>query len=92
MQKLNILYVTRDGEDLLKIKDEPLEGEDFFRKGIAYLDLIEVIIIEETTPYKGSDCCNITMKSGDRLTVVSNMGVLAEQVERVKQYGRISFN
>lgn len=92
MQKLNILYVTKDGEDLLKLKDEPLEGEDFFRKGVAYIDLLEVCSIEETSPYKGSDCCNITMKSGDRLTVVSNISMLAEQVERVKQYGRISFN
>ncbi len=92
MKKLNYLKLTAEGEVNQKLNSDVEENDSNFEESVIILDLKEVESIRSATPYKEKKCCNVIMKSGAEFTITTDMDILADEVQTVKNYHILGIN
>ena len=84
MMKFAAITPNEDGLSQEKLHDVIPKEDKYYKVSPAYVDLCRVESLDFCTTFKGEDCCNVYMFSGDRFTIVANMDKLAVMVIKAK--------
>jgi len=93
MIKFEVLAASEEGLAYEKLHENIPYEDIYYKITHVYLDITKVESIEYCNRYKGSDCSNINMYSGDKFTLVINMDKLSDMVVKAKQNnGLMNYN